>query len=183
SPEPLTIAMHPVHKVALTAAPETPELNYVELEPDPPPLAETLFALAAPQSRDQQMAAPMEVAPLTAVMRAQLPLDSIRLNATPPRAALVQAGLRELPIEQLNAAPAPTADHLRALDMQGGAPQFALSTPPLRPRLQLASGRRYCVESREPVPAIATFSTASLPVKPVQMAMPDREVKVLRAAA
>src|SRR5581483_2898203 len=51
SPEPLTIAMHPVHEMALTAAPETPELNYVEPEPDPAPLAETLFALAAPQSR------------------------------------------------------------------------------------------------------------------------------------
>src|SRR5215471_13818307 len=90
--------------------------------------------------------------PIATTMRAQLPLDSIRFHRALAPASLVPAGLRELPVDRLTMVPGPWIEGLRALDTHAAVPQVAVSTPPLRPRLQLAAGRRYAVRSRETAP-------------------------------
>jgi hypothetical protein len=188
---PIAVAMLPVNGLALGATPVTPEWEYAEqeyAEPEPPepeeedpaPLCHTLRALVHPAPADRT-ANRAENQPLTNVMRAQLPLDAIRFHATLAPAALLQAGLREIPVDRMLMVPGPWIDTLRAIEVKADAPQFALSTPPLRPRLRLAAGRRYAVESKEAIPAIAVVDTSSV-AGSVALSMPERDAKVLRAA-
>jgi hypothetical protein len=139
--------------VEWTPSPVTIELQDVQA---PAPLSETLyllprFAAVAPGVYATQN----EIEPLTVAFRVQLPLsaeldwkktfaigDLVRLG-------LPQAGLRELPLDRLT--PASWVDAIRGLDLQA-ALEGPLQTPPLRPRLKLAAGRRYAVESLEAAP-------------------------------
>lgn len=179
-PAPLPLATKPVTSLKFEAAPETHELD--PQVPDPAPLCETMCALDHPAAAVSAICAHASD-PVLSPMRVQLPLDSVRLQHALAPAALVEAGLRKLPVDRVNAAPAASGDSLRAFDFETGVPQLALSTPPLRPRLQIAAGRRYPVESRGSMPAVAVAETSGLPASPAAVALPQRDAAVLRAAA
>jgi hypothetical protein len=121
-------------------------------------------------------------------MRAQLPLHMLALQPKLAATALVPAGLRILPANQLlTAQGAGAGDGLRAIDLRTSQepPQFVLSTPPCRPRLSLAAGSRYRVATKkselglaaaEPE-ALAPFSSGPPPIS-----LPERKTTVMAAA-
>jgi hypothetical protein len=148
------------------------------VEPDPAPLAFALL-LTAPPARDCTFAIPQ---PLSLPFIAGPALGSLATNFIPPAAVVPNAGLRRLPVELAALVPGPWIDSLRALDVpvEGEAPEFARSTPPVRPRLRMAPGRRYPVATREitvPLPETAGFEAAT-----PDISLPVRKVKILRAA-
>jgi hypothetical protein len=180
APMPLPVVVHPVTTLTLVSTPVTPELEPME-EEELPPLADRLFAIGAPSPVACAPAA-LEVAPAASSMRVQLPLDAVRLDTTLAPAALLHAGLTQIPIDGIHVAAAPSSDPLRAFEFQGQAPKFDLAIPPMRPRLRLAAGRRYPVQGREAVPSIAIVDTANLASKLPSVALPERDARVMRAA-
>lgn len=181
---PMEIVLYPVSRLTHEIAPVTLELEgrEEEEEQDPAPLYDSFVALPHP-SAVECAASATDRGPIESVPRAQLPLDALRFDATLAPAALLHAGLRELPVEGLAAASPAAGDALRAIEFQGDVPQFVLATPPLRPRLRLAAGRRYPVEGREALSAIAVVDTSSLAAKIPSISMPARDAKVVRAAS
>ncbi len=125
------------------------------VEEEIPPFA-GLLRLAPPSWREMAKsiagAGPIELA-----LRWRLPLDRVEFRVGLAPARLLAAGLRQLPMDHAPRVHGVWIDQLRALDLgaETGAPLFALSTPPARPRLRLAPGRRYPVQKQGRAPAIA----------------------------
>lgn len=119
----------------------------VEILQDSAPLSEKLFALARmAASAGHSVPMPLLIEPLVLVVRVHLPL----WMASVREAGLVQAGrVPALPLDRVAIEPGLLTDSLRALDLRAGvgAPELALFTPPVRPRLRLATGRRYPVDT------------------------------------
>jgi hypothetical protein len=176
----ISAAWHLETRVPHQVTPETPEFDRISkhAEKDPAPRCETLCSLQPPAPAQSLFIAPTQAAPMLVAMRAQIPPDVLRTQAAPASALRLEAGLCELPVNRIAMAPRPSVDTLRTLEFRAEAPHFDLSTPPRRPRLQLAAGRRYSVHSRETKPAIASPETASLPVMTVSL--PQRNIKVQR---
>jgi len=183
---PMEVAIDVVMDICRLALEISPEVYEIEPEPEPenlPPFA-TLQVLPRFTARetfasDVRMPVPVEI-----ILRAQLPLDAVMRHATLAPAALLEAGLRQLPMDRLPLAPALWIDTLRALDLRAAeTPLFAISTPPARPRLRLASGRRYAVQTQpSAAPAMAMDSDA-LAAKAPAISLPTRNNEVIRAAS
>src|SRR5579872_4160517 len=105
APVPVTVC--PISRLLHDAAPQTQELEPREQEQDPAPLHEALCALAHPAAVQTARPAPETASPLSTAMRAQLPLDAVHLHARLTPAALVEAGLRELPVDRMTMVPGP----------------------------------------------------------------------------
>ena len=172
---PITLAMYPETRLTREVAPETPELDArPDEDPDPAPRCETLFTLSQPGAAWSVTAPAAPIGEIVNVMRVQLPLDAARWNATLAPASLLHAALHEIPLDRIATGPGSSIDSLRAVDFRVEVPQFILSTPPLRPRLRLAAGRRYTVRSRETAPAIASIDAPSYTAAPAALSLPDR---------
>jgi len=180
----LAVAIHPVQQVWLNAAPKTTELEQVPVveDHDPAPCGDTMFALAGPRPADFAAAPRNSIEPIASGIRAQLPLDALRLNAAFAPALLVPAGLRALPVDRVAMIPGPWIDNLRAVDVHADGPQIGVSTPPMRPRLLLASGRRYSVGSRQAAIQPAAQQANSLPAPAPSISLPARNAEVLRSS-
>jgi len=174
----------PVRSVEFLFAPLTEP--FVIEEAPPALLVERLFALrriaavAANPSLNQLL-----IEPLALVFRTHLPLYAELVSETlRPAALLRDERLRELPMDRIAVAPGPVTDSLRALDLRvtAEAPQLTLSTPPVRPRLRLASGRRYAVETPGSI-LPAQVSAQRIEPTALGVALPQRQPKVMRAAA
>lgn len=157
-----------------------PIADPVEIVIAPAPLVERLFAVAGPQF----VAAisgfiRIEPSPLDVAFRATLP-EYAEFSSTAPVAAL--AGLFLLPKHSAVADSASAGEGPRAIEMHAAAPLLALATPPIRPRLRLASGRRYRVETPQTV-AAAGVSTHIFEAPAAAVRFPQREAKIIRAAA
>ncbi len=106
----------------------------------------------APMSATASIA---EVLPAGIVPRAQLPLNKLRLEASLYRGTLLHAGLSQLPVSNTPVAQsAVSQDGLRAIDLRASqeAPRLSMSSSsgltPKLPRLNLAAGSRYRVETQ-----------------------------------
>src|SRR5579862_7412227 len=88
---PMQVILYPVSRLFHDLAPQTRELEaHAEpAEPDPAPLAESLFAIDRPAPVDTALANREPASQITMAMRAQLPLDAVRLNSTLAPASLV----------------------------------------------------------------------------------------------
>ena len=126
-----------------------------------------------------------EPAAIPVVLRSQLPLDAVRLDAALAAAEPIHAGLHELSIRSFKPEPRQLTDHLRAVDMQVApdSPSFVLSTPAMRPRLRLAAGRRYAVRTGEVPIAIADHEPASFARARTEISLPERRNLSVAAAA
>ncbi len=177
-------AAHPSVNLRLDVAPRNDELMALE-EEQISELAGRL-ALALPASRDYAGPATVPNSPTAIVLRAQLPLHALRMRATLVRAALFHAGLSQLPVTIVPVARgAVTGDGLCALDLHAAveSPHFELSTPPFRPRLNLACGSRYNVETRKGAPAAAATQPAGFAAMPIQISWPQHKLRAMGAAA
>ena len=174
----------PVRRVEFIVSPLTEPL--VVEEAPPALLVERLFALrriaavAGNPGLNQ-----LVIEPLALVFRTHLPLYAELVSETlRPAALLREERLRQLPMNRIAVAAGPVSDSLRALDprVTAEAPQVTLSTPPVRPRLRLASGRRYSVETPGMILPAQVSAQRIEPAAP-GVALPQRQAKVLRAAA
>jgi hypothetical protein len=175
----------PVRSVPLLAAPLTEPVEIVEA---PAPLLERLFALCriACVAGDWNTGS-RELEPLALVFRTHLPLYAELVSETlAPAALLRDERLRGLRMDQVAPAQGPVSDNLRALDLHASfsAPQFTLSTPPVRPRLRLAAGRRYAVETPDPLIASLTAGESAQRIEPPAMdiSLPERQRKAVKPA-
>ena len=171
-------------RLELLASPITEPI--VIEEAAPALLVERLFALrrieAVFGNRDTSK---LLIEPLALVFRTHLPLYAeLVLGALRPAALVQDERLRELPVDRIPLAPGPITDSLRAVDLRATAeaPQFALSTPPVRPRLRLASGRRYSVETPNTI-APAGISAERIEPAAMDASLPQKQLKAMRAAA
>jgi hypothetical protein len=183
--QPVPVNTHPVYTLAAhqpVAGAFYLEAPTQETEPaveaDPAPLGRSL-PLPAPAARDHRAGLTGALAMVVAAAPAR---GSLATKFKALEVALPPAGLRRIPVEQVALVPGPWIDSLRALDLkvEGPTPEFGLSTPPVRPRLRLATGRRYPVSSRES--SAAPPETAGFEASTPDISLPVRKVKVLRAA-
>ncbi len=150
-----------------------------------PELAERL-AMALPVMRDYATLTALPDSPTAIVLRAQLPLHALGMRATLVPAALFHAGLSQLPVTIVPVARgALTGENLHALDLPNTiqAPHVELSTPPFRPRLNLACGSRYKVETRQGAPLAAPAEPAGFAAMPIQISWPQHKMRAMSAAA
>lgn len=172
----------PVRAAAWLPRPATVEMEDVQA---PAPLAQALFMLGriAPVSTGARVSADL-AEPLEILFRVQLPLLIELAPAALMQVGLRQPGLRQLPVKRVELMAAP-ADSLRALDLRSSveAPELNLQTPPMRPRLRLASGRRYPVESSTLAAAAVSSAMGAVEPSTLTVSMPQRNPKILRAAA
>ncbi len=131
------------------------------------------------------------------VLRAQLPLNIPRIEASLVRAGLMHvglphAGLRELSISRVSPVPsASLEDGLRAIDLRAGleAPLFPPPASPgglNLPRLSLAAGSRYRMETQSPPVLLALPQPegfAAISATPPRIALPERSVKAIATPA
>jgi hypothetical protein len=174
----------PVRRLELLAGPLT---EPIVIEEAPPALlVERLFALRRIAAvLGNPHTGELLIEPLALVFRTHLPLYAELVSGSLRPAAMVRdERLRELPVNRIALAPAPVADSLRAVDLRATAeaPQLALSTPPIRPRLRLAAGRRYTVQTPG---AILPSSVPAQRIEPTAMnvSLPRRPAKVTGAAS
>jgi hypothetical protein len=194
-------AQLPPVTVRLNAAPRIEELEALADKHVPsrqiPPIA---GMVALPKLNLREIAgapgapiSPTQVSPTPSVPRAQLPLDGARTQASPTGGGLPHGGLLFKELGQLPASRIPPSssavvqDALVATDLRPGlqGPQFPPSTLPVGlnlPRLSLASGRRYRVETQKTPPPHAE-GYAAIAAAPPHIALPERGVKVMAAAA
>src|SRR5579862_1485693 len=158
------------------------EIVQVQASPenDPAPVAGAVPLPTGPP-RDCSCPRAGDLAPIAAITAAPA-LDRLATNFSAPLSTVPSAGLRPIPVEQAALVPGPWIDSLRALELRGESepPQFVLSTPPVRPRLRLAAGRRYPVSTRESVLPLA--ESAGFEASTPDISLPVRRAKVLRAA-
>jgi len=177
---------HPEIHLKSDAAPESGELQAL-LDREIPELARFL-SLPAIAARQLATSALLAVAPEVYPMRAQLPLNLLRMKTGFANAAPVLSGLRSLPVAHVPAVAQSVKDDLRALDLHSNqqAPLPTLGQPVRflsnQPQLRLAGGRRYDVATK---PATNVHSIAgpenfsSVP----QISLPERQAKVMVARA
>ncbi len=154
-----------IDEIRLALEPVSPTAEIVEMMEQEIPGLLGFLKLPAIEVRDSSGAV-HTVEPIAMLMRAQLPLDLFANRAPQPRPvamALLSAGLTRIEVK-LMPAPLPV-EALRAIELRTAqeAPQFTLSTPPLMPRLKMAAGRRYPVETK---PAIAIPAVTASEVYP-----------------
>ena len=149
----------------------------VELVKEEIPEMAGLLVLLRPSPRNYAIVMlGVDVAPLAILLRSRLPLDS---SATVSgKAAPISAGSVPLQRFEVVKSAASEVDVPRALDLrrESAAPELALSTPPLRPRLRLATGRRYAVRFHEQISK--TVPPSALSSAPGAVTLPERRVKV-----
>jgi len=184
-PAPLDVVLYPMAGQMVELQPLFEAIETIEEEC--PPLAAKLM-LSRPEARRPKAGALTAAAQIETRMRAQLPLDAVRIHAALAPAELLHAGLRQLPMTQIALVHGPWIDNLRGLDprVEMQAPLFTMGTPPLRPRLQLAPGRRYAVSTRgSEAPAAQPSLAASeqFAPNPPEVSLPFRAATVLRAAS
>jgi hypothetical protein len=158
-----------------------------------------MLALGVAQAREVASAALVPMAPVVSpvpiFLRAQLPLNIPRIEASLVRAGLMHvgllhAGLRELPVS-MPVQSASLEDGLRAIDLRAGL-EAPLYPPPASPgglnlpRLSLAAGSRYRMETQSapvllapPQPEGLAAITTALPL----IALPARSVKAIATVA
>jgi hypothetical protein len=130
-----------------------------------------------------------EVLPAGILPRAHLPLNRLRLEASLYRGTLLHAGLSQLPVSNTPVTQsAVSQDGLRAIDLRASqAPQLSMSSSsgltPRLPRLNLAAGSRYQVQTRSAGPIVPVTELESFATAPPQISLPARTVKVMKAAA
>ncbi len=179
-------AAHPEIHLKLEAAPDASELQSL-LDREIPELTR-LFSLPRLAARELAASALPAVAPEDYPMRAQLPLNLLRMKTGFASAAPVQPGLRELPILHVPALAKTVTDDLRAIDLRTSqeSPKFSLTTPVKflsnQPCLQLATGRRYEVATRPPAITHEISGPESFSSIP-QISLPERQAKVMVARA
>ncbi len=178
------VAMDPAGGLLLEVIPDVYEMEPEVEEEDRPPFAK-LLTLPRVGVREIPGAPSYQLLPVAIVLRAQLPLDAAMRHATLAPAALLHAGLRHLPMDRIPLAQAPWIDSLRALDLHAEreAPMFTISTPPARPRLRLASGRRYAVETQPGIAPAMAPETAALATRAPGISLPKRKTEVRAAAS
>ncbi len=174
----------PVRKLEWLATPITEPILIEEAAPAE--LVERLFALTGIATLfENRHTSGLLIEPLELVFRTHLPLYAELVSGTLRPATLVQdERLRELPKNRIALAQGPLTDSLRAVDLRttAEAPQFALSTPPVRPRLRLASGRRYAVQTPDTI-LPATVSAERIEPTVADASLPQKQLKAMRAAA
>jgi hypothetical protein len=175
----------PVRSVPLLAEPLTEPVDIVEA---PAPLLERLFALRRIACiAGAWNTGSLELEPLALAFRMHMPLYAELVSGTlAPAALLRDERLRGLRMDQVAPAQGPVADNLRALDLRASlsAPQFRLSTPPVRPRLRLAAGRRYAVETPNRLIAVAPANPSAQRIETTAMdvSLPERQRKAVKPA-
>jgi len=117
---------------------------------------------------------------LEPAMRAQLPRSVRRVEAALSEIGLRPAGLHRLSVNGVPIAAVLSAGTLAALDVRADAPRFTPHTPPLRPRLRLAAGRRYAVAFSSPA-SRRDVATSALEISAPGISLPERTVNVMRA--
>ncbi len=140
--------MVPLVDLALDAAPQTEELQPA---PEPAgeqvPFSEKLFTLPRIGIRDSGIARVAAPLPAAIAPSPQIPtgLQTMAAPAGPAPASLCRLPLGGAPLVH-----GIWSDNLRALDLQAefGVPQLTLTMPALCPRLKLAPGTRYAMETR-----------------------------------
>jgi hypothetical protein len=139
-----TASLDPLSHHSLEPASQSEELKrLIEEAGEPVPFSEKLRALPRFIARDMAPAPAQPPLPALIPLRPRLPVGLWE-------AAPALAGLRKLPVERVPLVHGIWADSLRALDMRTefGAPEFAITMPVMGPRLRLAGGSRYRVETR-----------------------------------
>jgi hypothetical protein len=182
----MDIAMDPVCRLALEVRPDVYELEpEVAAEPENLPPFANLLTLSHTSAVETSGSAVAPPSPEAITLRAQLPLDAVMRHATLAPAALLQAGLRQIPMDRLPVAPGPWIDSLRAVDLRAEteAPLFTLSTPPARPRLRMAAGRRYPVETRLAAAPAKGPEPGALAAKGPGITLPQRKEEPVAAAS
>ncbi len=180
---PVDARVQPVYNLALDLVIEgeaIEELVEIVKEAEAVPSMAGLLTLLRPSLRN--CAAVLiwaDSSPIAILLRAQLPPDfsSARTCDTAPMVAgslpVAACGIAKLARVTLGTA--------QALELRRDAalPEFTLSTPPMRPRLRLAAGRRYAVRLSESTAQAADLM--ALPTAPVAVTIPERRVKVAPA--
>ena len=180
---PLNVAIDPVCRLVFDVNPEPFQFE-PESEPEEIPPFAHLLTLNQITALETSAPGVCEPAPVAIQLRAQLPLDAVMRHATLGPAALVQAGLHQIPMNRPAMAAGPWIDNLGALDLRAGAaaPLFTLSTPPLRPRLRLASGRRYAVDTQHLAAPAKALDTSAMTAKTPGVSLPKRNVEAIPVA-
>jgi hypothetical protein len=158
-----------------------PSGSYALRIPEFAPFGEQLFAIAHPKiAQAIYQAIRPETEPFEILSGAMLPAGSYA--ATVP-GFVPGERLQKLSLEEVAPAVAPHTQTTDAIDLRSSAetPVWNLTTPPLRPRLRLASGRRYQVETPT-VLAPAGITLANLEIPASDISMPRRNAQVMRAA-
>ena len=145
------------------------------------------YAMSRPAARDRGSAQKREAAPLsakTAASACEIPsLPVPLLNAEPAPGTL----LRTAPSQGDRAARwrGTPAGNLRALEnvpRASEALQFDLTVPALRPRLRLARGTRYVVQTRSSAAPVAEPAPAVFPPGTPDIALPQRNAAIAAAS-
>ena len=157
--------------LAQDSTPQIDELRVSAAEPIPD-LANRL-PLSLPAPRDYARPVIPENPHAECLLRAQLPLRALRMGVTLAPAALVDAGLSPHAAAVVAVAGGPLTEGLRALDLRIETSRLELSTPPVRPRLNLACGSRYKVETRESVAAAPATEPGGFAAMPAQISLPQ----------
>ncbi len=172
-----------IDDIRLALDPVSPTAEIVQMMDQEIPGLLGFVKLPAIEVRDSSGAA-HTVEPIAMLMRAQLPLNLFAnrtLQPKPVATALLSAGLTKIEVKLL---PAPLPkEALRAIDLRTAqeAPQFTLSTPPRMPRLKMAAGRRYPVETKPAIAMPAATTSEVYPAAP-QAVLTSRAVQPIAAA-
>jgi hypothetical protein len=136
------------------------------------PLWEKFCTLPHIAIRDAARTHAHALLPATIVLRPRIPLGPGVVVAP---VALAVAGLRKLPVDSAALVHGVWADSLRALEpvAELGAQALTLMTPALRPRLRLAGGSRYPVETQACEPAAAHLEPGGLSTTTGQLSLPE----------
>jgi hypothetical protein len=148
------------------------------------------YAMPRPSARDRASARNGEAAPVTAraaLLSLEFPSSTVPvLDAAPAPGAL----LRTLPSQgdraaQWQGTPAGNAralDHLDNVPRGSEALQIDLTVPALRPRLRVARGTRYPVQTRSSAAPVPPPAPAVFPPGTPDIALPQRKATVAAAA-
>jgi hypothetical protein len=196
---PANTLLVPLFHLSLDVQPQREELErLLEEAKQQIPLWEKLCTLPRIAIRDAARPQAHALLPATIALRPRIPLGPLVVAPV----VLAVAGLRKLPVDSAALVHGVWADSLRALESVAelGAQALTLMTPALRPRLRLAGGSRYPVETRacegpaahlEPGRLSSTTGQLSLPepgsvaaaVQSVPLDVPmSRETKLLPLA-
>jgi len=184
--EPVETRTAPVWRLSLSIPPQSNELR--ALLDEQAPQCERFFTLARPlacATLGKWFEVERQPLPIAITMRPQIPLAAAALHAQLAPATLVQPGLRALAVDLIPRVQGAWIDSLRAVDpqLESDTPQFALTTPARRPRLQLAAGSRFAVRTRTAPAPIAESTTETFTAPPADVSMPQRNARTTQAQA
>jgi hypothetical protein len=169
---PAHIVLVPLFHLSLDVQPQREELErLLEEAKQQVPLWEKLCALPRIAIRDAARIHAHALLPVTIALRPRVPLGA---GVIAP-AGLAVAGLRKLPVDSAALVHGVWADSLRALESVAelGAQALTLMTPALRPRLRLAGGSPYLMETQACEPAAAHLEPGGLSTTTGQLSLPE----------